>query len=85
MVGRDPTNPMSVVGAQQGFTGQPHAVQQRTSAGNAGVALMPFAPCSTVVFACVCTCQLNQGPQLSALLLSEHLSNEVCDLESGYV
>ncbi len=41
MVGRDPTNPSSVVGAQQGFTGQPHAVQQRTSAANAGVALMP--------------------------------------------
>ena len=74
MVGRDPTNPMSVVGAQQGFTGQPHAVQQRTSAANAGVALMPFAPCSTVAFACVCTCQLNQEPQLSALLLSKHLS-----------
>ncbi|KAL0035833.1 hypothetical protein WJX77_004686 [Trebouxia sp. C0004] len=36
MVGRDPTNPSSVVGAQQGFTGQPHAVQQRTSAANAG-------------------------------------------------
>ena len=38
MVGRDPTNPSSVVGAQQSFTGQPHAVQQRTSAANAGVA-----------------------------------------------
>ena len=38
LVGRDPTNPSSVVGAQQGFTGQPHAVQQRTSAANAGVA-----------------------------------------------
>ncbi len=42
MAGRDPTNPSSVVGAQQGFTGQPHAVQQRTSAANAGMALMPL-------------------------------------------
>ncbi len=104
MAGRDPTNPSSVVGAQQGFTGQPHAVQQRTSAANAGVALMPFfshlkshqtrfslscccalvmssstlmpfAPCSTVVFACTCTCQFNSKPQpsqLSAQLLTEH-------------
>lgn len=44
MVGRDPTNPMSVVGAQQGFTGQPHAVQQRTSAGNAGSNAMGGLP-----------------------------------------
>ena len=42
LVGRDPTNPSSVVGAQQGFNGQAHAVQQRTSAANAGLALMPL-------------------------------------------
>ncbi len=58
MVGRDPTNPSSVVGAQQSFTGQPHAVQQRTSAANAGLALMPVVSWTTVVFACVCICQL---------------------------
>lgn len=34
MLGRDPTDPSSVVGAQQGFTGQPHTVQQRNTAIN---------------------------------------------------
>ncbi|KAL0055357.1 hypothetical protein WJX82_011017 [Trebouxia sp. C0006] len=44
LVGRDPTNPSSVVGAQQGFNGQAHAVQQRTSAANAGSNAMGGLP-----------------------------------------
>ena len=37
MVGRDPANPSSVVGSQQGSTwaSQPHTVQQRNAATNA--------------------------------------------------
>lgn len=57
MVGRDPTNPSAVVGAHQSFAGQPHGVQQRDSAANTGVALLPVAPWTLVVSACICICQ----------------------------
>lgn len=54
MAGRDPTDPTSVVGSQQSFTGQPHTVQQRTTSTNsAGSHLTPASTWSVLLCICV--------------------------------